>query len=104
MDKGAKGRKVVGWILAIIGLIQFIVFLLVGLFFLLFIPILLLTIGAILIGITLNKDDTITIGYDPDKKEGTVQPDLSTSKTETKTDGGPISHDSEEYRRWKEGK
>ena len=49
-------------------------------------------------------DDTITIGYDPDKKEGTVQPDSSTSKTETKTDGGPISHDSEEYRRWKEGK
>ena len=100
----SEGAKAAGWGLAIIGLIQFIIFLIFELYFLIFIPILLLTIGAILIGITLNKDDTITIGYDPDKKEGTVQPDLSTSKTETKTDGGPISHDSEEYRRWKEGK
>ena len=100
----SEGAKAAGWGLTITGLILFIIYLIFELYFLIFIPILLLTIGAILIGITLNKDDTITIGYDPDKKEGTVQPDLSTSKTETKTDVGPISHDSEEYRRWKEGK
>ena len=67
------GPRAVGWILVIIGPIQFIVFLLIEFYFLIFIPILLLTIGAILIGITLNKD----------KKEATVQPDSSTSNTET---------------------
>ena len=32
----------------------------------------------------------------------TVQPNLSSQNTETNE--GSISHDSEEYRRWKEGK
>jgi len=90
----SEGAKAAGWGLAISGLILFIIYLIFELYFLIFIPILLLTIGAILIGITLNKD----------KKEATVQPYSSTSNTETKTDVGPISHDSEEYRRWKEGK
>ena len=94
MSQEAKGRKVVGWILAIIGLIQLIIFLLVGFFFVIFIPILLLTIGAILIGATINED----------KEIATVHPELSSMKTETKPDDGPISHDSEEYRKWKEGK
>ena len=92
MGQEAKGRKVAGWILAIIGLIQFIVFIRIELYFLLFIPILLLTIGAILIGTTLDED----------KKKATLQPDLSSQNTETHD--GPISHESEEYRRWKEGK
>ena len=90
----SQGRKVVGWILAIIGLIQFIVFLLIEIYFLLFLPIIFLIIGATLIGISLNED----------KKSATVQPDLSSLNTETKADDGPISHDSEEYSRWKEGK
>ena len=88
------GPRAVGWILVIIGPIQFIVFLLIEFYFLLFIPIIILIIGAILIGTTLNKD----------KKEATVQPDSSSLNTETKTHDGPISHESEEYRRWKEGK
>jgi len=89
-----QGLKVAGWILAIIGSIQFIVFIRIELYFLLFLPILLFTIGAILIAITLNKD----------KKNATIQPDLSSLNTETKANNGPISHDSEEYRRWKEGR
>ena len=94
MSQVSEGRKAAGWILAIIGLIQFIAFLLIKLYFLLFLPILLLTIGAILIGATLNED----------KESGTLQPDLSSLNAETKTHDGPISHESEEYRRWKEGK
>jgi len=94
MSQVSEGRKAAGWILAIIGLVQFIVFLIIELYFLLFIPILLLTIGAILIGTTLDED----------KKKATLQPDLSSQNTETKTHDGPISHESEEYRRWKEGK
>ena len=94
MSQVSEGRKAVGWILAIIGLIQFIIFLRIELYFLLFLPILLLTIGAISIGVTLKKD----------KESGTVQPELSPSNAETKIADGSISHESEEYRRWKEGK
>jgi len=89
-----QGRIVGGWILAIIGLIQLIVFLIIGLYFLLFLPIIFLIIGSTLIAIGLNED----------KESATVQSYLSPSNAGTKTDDGPISHDSEEYRRWKEGK
>ena len=88
------GPRAVGWILVIIGPIQFIVFLLIEFYFLLFIPIIILIIGVVLIVSSLNED----------MESDTVQPDLSLSNTETKTNDGPISHDSEEYRRWKEGK
>ncbi len=94
MSQASEIRKAVGWILAIIGLIQFIVFLIIGLYSLLLLPIIFLIIGAILIGVTINED----------KENTTVQPELSSLNTETKTDDGPISHNSEEYRRWKEGK
>ena len=90
----SEGAKASGWGLAITGLILFIIYLIFELYFLIFIPILLLTIGAILIGATINED----------KESATVQPKLSSLKTETKPNDGPISHDSEEYRRWKEGK
>ena len=92
MSQASEIRKAVGWILAIIGLIQFIVFLIIGLYSLLLLPIIFLIIGAILIGVTINED----------KENTTVQPELSSLNTET--DDGPISHNSEEYRRWKEGK
>ena len=94
INDSLNGHKAAGWILAICGLVIFIVFIVFQIYFVLFIPIILLTIGAILIGATINED----------KESATVQPKLSSIKTETKPNDGPISHDSEEYRRWKEGK
>ena len=78
MSRESEGRIAIGLIFAIIGLIQFIVFLLIEIYFLLFLPIIFLIIGATLIGISLNEN----------KESAILQPDLSPSNTET--DDGPI--------------
>ena len=78
MSQESEGRIAIVLIFAIIGLIQFIVFLLIEIYFLLFLPIIFLIIGATLIGISLNEN----------KESAILQPDLSPSNTET--DDGPI--------------
>ena len=78
MSQESEGRIAIVLIFAIIGLIQFIVFLLIEIYFLLFLPIIFLIIGATIIGISLNEN----------KESAILQPDLSPSNTET--DDGPI--------------
>ena len=78
MSQESEGRIAIGLIFAIIGLIQFIVFFLIEIYFLLFLPIIFLIIGATIIGISLNEN----------KESAILQPDLSPSNTET--DDGPI--------------
>ena len=56
MSQLSEGAKAAGWILATIGLIQFIVFLRIEIYFLLCLPIILLLIGVALIGTSLNED------------------------------------------------
>ena len=85
-------QKNKGWILLLFGLLLFSSLFLIGFSIFYAIPLMVIFIGIIFV-ITYKTTNEVT---------ATVQPNLSSQNTETNE--GSISHDSEEYRRWKEGK
>ena len=112
-------QKIVGMILTAIALVLLVFFIRIELYFLLGLPIMLLVVGIIVTLSAVSGEASISSnettseetlrysspsGNKQDKESATVQSYLSPSNAGTKTDDGPISHDSEEYRRWKEGK
>ena len=99
-------QKVVGVILTAIALVIFVLVIINGFYFILGVPILLLVIGIIVTLSAISGEASISTNENirDDYNNIDQPPESENIHKSEESINNPISHDSEEYRKWKEGK
>ena len=99
-------QKVVGMILTAIALVIFVFFIRLELYFILGVPILLLVIGIIVTLSAISGEASISTNENIRDNFNNIHQSLETENIHKSEESinHHISHDSEEYRKWKEGK
>ena len=99
-------QKIVGMILTAIALVIFLFFIRFELYFILGVPILLLVVGIIVTLSAVSGEASISTNENIRDNFNNIHQFLETENIRKSEEiiGNNISHDSEEYRKWKEGK
>ena len=99
-------QKIVGMILTAIAIVIFVFFIRFELYFILGVPILLLVVGIIVTLSAVSGEASISTNENIRDNFNNIHQPLETENINKSEESinNHISHDSEEYRKWKEGK